>query len=129
MMILNQIVEDKLHFLFNCRLYTQERQEFTDFSKQLNKSFPYLTDIDKWRFITLSNNKQLIYLICKFSSVAFEKRRAHVHSLLSSLFPNSSIFYIPSRTIGPPGLHLSLKLIVIVNGNVGTFYPAIASCR
>ena len=74
------IVEDELHFLFNCRLYIQERQEFMDYSKQLNKSFPYLTDKDKWRIISLSNNKQLIYLICKFSSVAFDKRRAHVQS-------------------------------------------------
>ena len=69
--------EDELHFLFNCSLYTQERQEFFNYSKQVNKSFPYLTDIDKWRFISLSNDKHLIYLLSKFISVAFEKRSHH----------------------------------------------------
>ena len=29
-----QAVEDKLHFLFNCSLYTQERQEFFDYSNK-----------------------------------------------------------------------------------------------
>ena len=56
---LEQAVEDELHFLFNCTVYTQERQEFFDYSKQVNKNFPYLTDIDKWRFMSLSNDKHL----------------------------------------------------------------------
>ena len=73
-----QAIEDEVHFLFSCSLYTQERQEFFDYSKQINKSFPYLTDIDKWRFMSRSNDKHLIYLLSKFISVAFEKR-AHSH--------------------------------------------------
>ena len=73
-----QAIEDEVHFLFSCSLYTQERQEFLDYCKQINKSFPYLTDIDKWRFMSRCNDKYLIYLISKFISVAFEKR-AHSH--------------------------------------------------
>lgn len=73
-----QTVEDELHFLFDCGLYTQERQEFIEYCKLMNKAFSFLTNIDKWKFISNTNNKQLMYLYSKFVSAAFEKRRSQL---------------------------------------------------
>ena len=71
-------IEDELHFMFNCCLYTQERQEFIEHCKPLNQALPNLTNIDKWEFISHTNNKQLIYSFSKLISVAFGERRAHL---------------------------------------------------
>ena len=57
------IVEDELHFLFNCHSYAQERQEFTEHCKLLNKAFHYLTNIDKWKFISHTTNNLLFQQI------------------------------------------------------------------
>ena len=57
-------IEDELHFLFNCRLYDQERLQLFAKCEQVNKSFWFF---DKWNFISISqtDNKQLIYQYAK----------------------------------------------------------------
>ena len=45
--------------------------------EQVNKSFQFLSDIDKWNFIS-QTDKQLICHNAKHVQVAFEKRRAHL---------------------------------------------------
>ena len=71
-------IEDELHFLFNCRLYDRESLQLFAKCEQVNKSFQFLTDIDKWNFISQTDNKQLIYQYAKYIDVTFEKRRAHL---------------------------------------------------
>ena len=69
------MIEDELHFLFNCRLYDQERLQLFAKCEQVNKSFQF-----KWNFISQTDNKQLIYQYMQNNNVqvAFEKRRAHL---------------------------------------------------
>ena len=71
-------VEDELHFLFHCPLYnrTQMRKDFMDYCRHLNSAFPYISGYEKWKFISLSSDKKLTYLFCKFVSKAFELRRS-----------------------------------------------------
>ena len=72
-------IEVEFHFLFNCRLYDQERLQLFAKCEQVNiLSFQFLTDIDKCYFISQTDNKQLIYQYAKYVQVAFEKRRAHL---------------------------------------------------
>ena len=64
-----------------------------------------------------SNNKQLIYLFSKFIAVAFEKRDTSLKIMCflpPSLLQLFIIAYIIVWTIGPPGLYLSLKIIIII---------------
>ena len=79
------VVEDEVHFLFNCYLYNvmkKKAREFINHCKVLNKAFFYTNDIDKWKFIPNSNKKLLIFLYSKFS---FEKQRSHIKELLLAI--------------------------------------------
>ena len=80
----NDSIEDELHFLFKCKLYTslQELQELTTHCCLLNPSFMHLSDLDKWKFISSCNDNKLVYLHSKFVAVAFELRRNSIIMIL-----------------------------------------------
>ena len=52
----NGAVEDKLHFLFDCNLYStlQEKHTLTNYCLLLNPAFSNSTNVDKRRFILLT---------------------------------------------------------------------------
>jgi len=69
-------VEDELHFLFNC-LANQTSNEFTNlitYILSLNSTFNDLPDIDKWIFISQSEDQNMYYLLGKFIIKANEIR-------------------------------------------------------
>ena len=60
-------IEDELHFLFNCSAY-QTSNEFINlitYVLMLNGTFNDFSDINKWIFISLSENQNMNYLLEK----------------------------------------------------------------
>ena len=69
-------IEDELHFLFKCKLYTS-LQELTTHCCLLNPSFMHLSDLDKWKFISSCNdNLYHVYEGC----IRFKSRRPRARS-------------------------------------------------
>ena len=62
-------VEDKTHFLFNCQLYVQmqEFKDVMDYCSTLNSAFAYLSNVDKWRFISAAMDNKLTSYIASLS--------------------------------------------------------------
>ena len=73
----NQLVEDELHFLFDCDLYKlmPEKDKLMEHCKNLNRAFPFMSNLDKWNYISSSEQKEVIFLFSKFVSIALETRR------------------------------------------------------
>jgi len=69
-------VEDELHFLFNCPAY-QTSNKFTNlitYILMLKGTFNDFSDIDKWIFISLSEDQNMNYLLGKIIIKANEIR-------------------------------------------------------
>ena len=62
----NQFVEDELYFLFDCNLYKTilEKIKLTEHYISLNRSFPCLSNLDKWKFISSIEQPKVILHIC-----------------------------------------------------------------
>jgi hypothetical protein len=73
----NQFVEDELHFLFDCELYKliPEKDKLMEHCKSLNRSFPFMSNLDKWKFISSSEQNKVMVLYSKFVAVALETRK------------------------------------------------------
>lgn len=69
-------IEDELHFLFQCDLYTQERTQFMQKMSDSNANFSTEADINKLRII-MENN---IYIFGKYLKTIFNKRRQTIYS-------------------------------------------------
>ena len=62
----NQLVEDELHFLFDCDLYKPmpEKVKLMEHCASLNQSFAFLSNLDKWKFISSADQPKTIFLFC-----------------------------------------------------------------
>ena len=79
----NQIVEDELHFLFDCDLYKPmpEKVKLMEHCSSQNQSFAFLSNLDKWKFISFAEQPKIIlFLFCKFVATALETRKTTVHA-------------------------------------------------
>jgi hypothetical protein len=74
----NQVVKDELHFLFDCeKLYKlmPEKDMLMEHCTSLNRSFPFMSNLDKWKLISSSEQNQVIFLFSKFVAAAPETRK------------------------------------------------------
>ena len=53
----------------------QEFKDLTGYCNTLNSAFVYLSNVDKWKFISATTDNKLTYLYSKFVSEAFQVRR------------------------------------------------------
>jgi hypothetical protein len=58
------LLEDELHFLFNCELYKPipEKDNVMEHCTSLNRSFPFMSNLDKWKFISSSEQNKVMFL-------------------------------------------------------------------
>ena len=76
-------VEDELHFLLSCPAY-QTSNEFTNLITcilNLNDTFNDFSDIDKWIFISSSEDQNMNYLLGKFIIKANEIRNNLINGI------------------------------------------------
>ena len=77
----NQLVEDELHFLFDCDLYKSmpEKDKLIEHCSSVNHSFAFLSNLEKFKFISFAEQPKTIFLFCKFVAAALETRKSTVH--------------------------------------------------
>ena len=77
----NQLVEDELHFLFDCDLYKSmpEKDKLIEHCSSVNHSFAFLSNLEKLKFISFAEQPKTIFLFCKFVAAALETRKSTVH--------------------------------------------------
>ena len=65
----NQLVEDELHFLFDCELYKliPEKAKLMECFTSFNASFPFLSNLDKWKFISSSESNLSVLQVSNYS--------------------------------------------------------------
>ena len=59
---------------FDCDLYKllEEGAKFMDLCKSINPLFTFLTNLDKWKFISSTQDKSLLHHYYKYAAAAFE---------------------------------------------------------
>jgi len=60
----NGSVEDEFHFLFDCNLYStpEEKSALMSYCLLLNPAFTNITNVEKWRCISLTTDSHLTYI-------------------------------------------------------------------
>ena len=72
----NNGIEDEIHLLLICPLYSEERKVLLRECSRANKVFVFLSNKDKFLFLLESHITSLQYTVAKFIKSAFETRRA-----------------------------------------------------
>ena len=69
-------VEDEMHFLLECPLYSENRQVLLRECVTLNKSFVYFSTADKFLFLLGTKSEMLQYALARFIKISFKTRLA-----------------------------------------------------
>ena len=79
----NGSVEDKFHFLFDCNLYStlEEKSALISYCLLFNPAFTNLTNVDKWRFISLTDS-HLTYIFSKFCVMCFPTTKKQYYCVI-----------------------------------------------
>jgi hypothetical protein len=67
-------IEDEYHFLTECQLYTQERQNFFHEISLLNKNFTLLSKGDKFFWLMTNENNLIITQLSEYLVKTFKIR-------------------------------------------------------
>ncbi len=67
-------VEDELHFLLRCNLYSDERSYLLCKISDLYKNFNELSDVMKFRVLLNSENKEIMWALGHYITSSFKKR-------------------------------------------------------
>ena len=68
------VVEDEIHFLIECQLYSDDRQALFDKISEVDQHFLQMDTREKFVFLLTTDNAQYLSWIGKFIFVSFKKR-------------------------------------------------------
>ena len=73
-------VEDELHFLLHCRLYTKERNALITKASEILPQFTNYTDLQKFQALLESKHKSILTLVGKFIHNSFNARTMYYNT-------------------------------------------------
>ena len=76
-------VEDEMHFLLECPLYSENRQVLMRECVTLNKSFVYFSTADKFSFLLGTKSEMLQYALARFIKISFQTRQAELEDAIT----------------------------------------------
>ena len=76
-------VEDEMHFLLECPLYSENRQVLLRECVTLNKSFVYFSTSDKFLFLLGTKSEMLQYALARFIKISFKTRQAELEDAIT----------------------------------------------
>ena len=74
-------VEDEIHFLLNCPIYSDDREKLLQIVEIKNKDFDSLDNSAKFRLILENNDPHILKNLGKFVYNSFEKRDEYIRNM------------------------------------------------
>ena len=71
-------VEDEKHFLLHCPIYPSARESLFDFIKTIHRHFLHLSSDDKFHWIMITENPQILIKLAKYVSKCLSLHRRFV---------------------------------------------------